>query len=176
MSKKKEEYDSFTEAVLNSALIGIVGYAALLASTALASGLFGLPKYLVTPWQWEKGRGPVLRFVVAITIKFVFFFLSAIAGTLFYFALQIRYLVHFATNGATEWPNYSENDKFPLSEWWGEKEEWSFDSAKNFLSMVVFTCWFMLFYRSIVQYNTVEKIIEEDPSLDDSNPKDITKE
>ncbi len=169
MSKKEEEeYESFTETVLNSALIGIIGYAALLGSTLLASGVFGIPKFIKTAIPYERltwidetkiGNRDILmpfRWIV----KIIIFFLASIIGFFYYFCWMAPKSV---------WEDTIDT----LST---GKNEWYYDNAKNFLSMVVFTCWFMLFYRSIVQYNTVEKIIEEDPILDDSNPKDITRE
>ena len=153
--KKEEEYETFEEAVMESALVGIVGYAALLTSTLIASGIFGLPKFMFTPLPWdiEKKCEKCPKFIFVL-MKIPFFFLFALGGTFGYIWLQISNLLDFASKYLKD-----NETKFPVI---SDNNMWMFDSAKNLLSMTVFVCWFILMYRSIIQYNTVTDIVNDE--------------
>ena len=155
------KYDSFKEAIEKSELIGIFSYGLLIFSTVLASGMFGIPRFItsdipnnnkfVSKFAWIdniKGTG-VEEYVVMVfrwIIKLVFFLFSAIFGFIWYiFVLYPSY----AWKGIDSLKTLNKN------------EEWYYENAKNLISMIIFSIWTILLYRSILKYNLIKENIEE---------------
>lgn len=154
-------YNSFKETIEKSELIGIFSYGLLIFSTILASGMFGIPRFITSPipsnnnflskFSWIdniKGSGTdeYALMVIRWIIKFIFFLVSAVFGFLYYiFVLSPSY----AWNGIESLKTLN------------IKEEWYYENSKNLIAMIIFSIWIIFLYRSILKYNLIKEEIDE---------------
>lgn len=153
MSNPEEEYNSFKQAVEESALVGIIAYGCFLGSTVLASGLFGIPRFIVTPIDYNGfmwiDKIKVDKFDIGVLLrwplKIILFIFATIVGSIGYFGLSVKYA----------WKGIESLKEF------NTKEDWYYQRALSLLSMVVFATWFILLYRNIIKYNVVQDVVDD---------------
>lgn len=138
------KYKNFEEAIEKSELIGIIAYSAFLLNTLLSSGVFGILRYTVEPNekipQW-------LPIIIKYILRIVLFFAEAIWG---FFAYAFYYMICIINKDI---------DALKIISITKEKE---YNSAKNFLSMIVFAAWTIFLFRSIWKYQAFMEYVEEE--------------
>lgn len=151
---------SLEDQILESAYIGIISYCCLILTTILVSGFFGLPRYLLTPFNpntnfityvIETNLHGFLRFLVKLPL----FFITAIAA---FFGYLGFYFGHIAYAMGTFKLSVSFLDNLHKEPWY----LWLHTNALSFLSMIVFTGWCLLLYKSIKQNILIKKIVADD--------------
>lgn len=158
---EKVKYKNFEDAVMKSAVINIIVYVCLLLSTILASGFFGIPRYLVTPFEKSSFFTNVdnWHWFFVIIFKIFSFFFAAIYGCFSFFGYYILY----SLNAFRDSSKLEDLKKITIT------KEWEYESAKNLISMIVFSMWCILLARSIVKLNLIEDVIEEENKEETKN-------
>lgn len=159
---------SLEDQILESAYIGIISYCCMILTTILVSGFFGLPRYLLTPFNPETNLFTRLietkfhgffRFLVKLPLFFVTSIAAFIGYLIFYFG-------HMAYGVGTLTLSVAYLDNLHKEPWY----LWLHTNALSFLSMVVLTGWCLLLYKSIKQNILIKKIVADDNTNTSNTP------
>lgn len=144
-----EEPKSLEDQILDSAYLGIISYSCLILTTIIASGFFGIPRFLVTDSETFVDHNVATR----IIFKLPLFFLSSLFAFVGYFFVSAYQMVLKIKDGNITPAGFDEIY---------EKNKWFHTNTINFISMVILTGWALLLYKNIKQSRIVKQIITEE--------------
>ncbi len=176
----EEEDNSIDKVLKESAWVGIIGYTCLVLGTLMGTGIFGLPKYILTPYNDNHilsfmGKMKFCSFrdvpknTLIFVVKFVFFFLDAIFSGLI--QLPITYLkfslygcevsdqnilIKLGYNKTTKLNNLESLKNIAVI------DEANYESARNLLSMVLLSIWVIFLWREVEKKKLVNEVIDDD--------------
>lgn len=176
----EDDEKSIDKVLKESAWVGVIGYTCLLLGTLLGTGIFGLPKYILTPYNdnhifSSMGKMRFFSFrdiprnIGVFIFKLIFFFIDAIFSGII--QLPLSYIKFFLygceVKKASVLTKLGYKQTVKLNNIEALKniaviDEANYESAISLLSMCVAVTWIIFLWREVEKMKIVEEVINDD--------------